>query len=419
MVEYSLLKALLVKENYEKYRHILSLEHLKEFNPTLLRLFIALDSWYGTPGATTLSLDELQLQTLAHFPALKDTDKEELQSLCETISSVDISQTIVTNLLESHLEQAIATKVAKQAVLVATGKATLTSVQEILSQLPERISPAEDANEDMVTTDLSYILGENGIGSGLEWRLEALNRMLGPLQKGKFGFLFARPETGKTTFLASEIAFFAEQLKEEECVLWCNNEEDGKAVQLRIIQAVFGVEFKVIKSDVETFNDLYKKRIGTRIRLYDSAGMSRKSIEKKCEQFNPKLIVLDQIDKIHGFEGDRYDLKMKAIYQWARELSKKYGPVIAVCQAGGTAEGKKWLDMTDVDSSHTAKQGEADWILGIGKVADSGLEFVRYLHASKNKLPEGPRTVSALRHGKLQVVINPAIARYEDSIKWD
>ena len=53
---------------------------------------------------------------------------------------------------------------------------------------------------------------------GLRWRLGSLNRMLGSLRKGDFGFIFARPETGKTTFLASEVTNFATQL--EQPILW-------------------------------------------------------------------------------------------------------------------------------------------------------------------------------------------------------
>jgi hypothetical protein len=131
------------------------------------------------------------------------------------------------------------------------------------------------------------------------------------------------------------------------------------------------------------------------------------------------MIVFDQIDKIHGFDAERYDLKMKTIYQWARELSKTYGPVIGVCQAGGTAEGKRYLSMNDVDSSHTAKQGEADFMLGIGTTNNQGEEYIRYLSACKNKLQGDEDTKSELRHGQVQVNIFPETARYGDIMKWN
>ena len=119
------------------------------------------------------------------------------------------------------------------------------------------------------------------------------------------------------------------------------------------------------------------------------------------------------MDKIKGFKADRNDLELKAIYQWAREIAKKYAPVIAVSQAGGDAEGKLWLTMDMVDGSKTAKQGEADWILGIGKEQDN-TSRIRYLNISKNKLLGDSDTLPDMRHGTAQVIIKPEVARYED-----
>jgi hypothetical protein len=108
-------------------------------------------------------------------------------------------------------------------------------------------------------------------------------------------------------------------------------------------------------------------------------------------------------------------LQLKALYQWARELAKTYAPVIAVSQAGGTAENKLWLTMDDVDSSKTAKQGEADFIIGIGKESDN-TSNARYLNISKNKLIGDKDTLPDLRHGNQTVMIKPDVARYEDMI---
>jgi hypothetical protein len=165
--------------------------------------------------------------------------------------------------------------------------------------------------------------------------------------------------------------------------------------------------------NIQHNKDKFQNLTGGRIKIYDDAGMSRRSVEARCKELNPSLIILDQIDKIKGFDADRYDLQMKAIYQWARELSKRYGPVIAICQAGGTGEGKKWLSMIDVDSSHTSKQGEADYIVGIGKSHEEGMQEVRFLNISKNKLMGDEDTLPDLRHGKAEVLIKAQIARYE------
>jgi hypothetical protein len=123
---------------------------------------------------------------------------------------------------------------------------------------------------------------------------------------------------------------------------------------------------------------------------------------------------MDQIDKIRGFEQDRNDLMLGSLYQWAREIAKQYAPVIAICQASGEGEGVRWLDMSHVANAKTSKQAEADWILGIGKSNDEGMEYIRYLNISKNKLVGDDDTLSDRRHGRMEVLIRPDIARYED-----
>lgn len=120
------------------------------------------------------------------------------------------------------------------------------------------------------------------------------------------------------------------------------------------------------------------------------------------------------MDKVKGFSADRDDLVQGAIYVWGRELAKTYCPVIGVCQADGSAEGERWLYMNHVANAKTAKQAEADFIVGIGKSHDAGYDYVRFLNIAKNKLVGDPDTDPSMKHAKLEVIIRPEIARYED-----
>jgi replicative DNA helicase len=266
-----------------------------------------------------------------------------------------------------------------------------------------------------VTDDLEELHAENIAKFGLRWRLKSLNKMLGSLRKGDFGFLFARPETGKTTFLASEVSYFASQLRDEDGpILWFNNEEDGKKVQIRIFQATLGFHLRDLFADLRKSNEIYREIVRGKIKIIDSATTSKSDVERICKAMCPSLILFDQIDKIRGFDGDREDLKLGSIYQWARELAKTYCPVIGVTQADGSAEGKKWLTMENVANAKTAKQAEADWILGIGATHQDGFEYIRHLHASKNKLTGDEDSDPNMRHGKVDCIIVPEIARYKD-----
>jgi replicative DNA helicase len=225
----------------------------------------------------------------------------------------------------------------------------------------------------------------------------------------------ARPETGKTTFLSSEVSYMAEQLPEGAGpILWFNNEEQGDKVQTRCYQASLGLPLAELMSNRPLNTERYLSNNGGQIKIHDNSEIHRNRVEAICRSLNPSLIIFDQLDKIKGFAADREDLRLGAIYIWARELAKKYCPVIGVCQADGTAEGVKWLTMDHVANAKTSKQAEADFILGIGCIHDPAFEFVRFFNISKNKLQGDEDTDPKLRHGRFECLIRPEVARYED-----
>ena len=138
-----------------------------------------------------------------------------------------------------------------------------------------------------VTDDLEVLYDESIKIPGLRWRLQTLNRMLGSLRRGDFGFIFARPETGKTTFLASEVSNFAQQLharmanNDEEHVgpiLWFNNEEQGDKVYLRVYQAYFGITLEELLSNIPKYNKLFQEQTKGRFKLVDRATLTKKEV---------------------------------------------------------------------------------------------------------------------------------------------
>ena len=143
-----------------------------------------------------------------------------------------------------------------------------------------------------------------------------------------------------------------------------------------------------------------------------------RDVEQVVKRLSPGLVIYDQIDKIKGFQNDREDLRLGSIYQWARELAKGSHAAIGVCQADGTAEGVRYLTMEHVANAKTAKQAEADWILGIGRTHDNDGEYIRYFNISKNKLVGDDDSLPELRHGKFEVIIEPTLARYKDVIDY-
>jgi replicative DNA helicase len=333
------------------------------------------------------------------------------------LEAIDVSAHSVHSLIQSIRIGKILRELSLISYDAAESRTDVSKVLESITRLNEATkdtgaNDGDAASFEFITDDLNVLVDDSINKPGLRWRLNTLNRMLGSLRPGDFGFLFARPETGKTTFLASEVTHMAMQTSDP--ILWLNNEEQGNKVMLRCYQAALGLSMTELFRDLAGNKKKFYELTHGNIKLYDSGHIHKKQIEHMCKKLKPALIVVDQIDKIQGFDSDREDLRLGAIYQWFRELAKTYGAVMAVCQADGSGEGQKWLSMANVANAKTAKQAEADWILGIGKIHEVGFDQIRYLHASKNKLIGDTDSDPEQRHGRLEVVIEPDIARYRD-----
>lgn len=390
------------------------MRHMEAVYKELFYIYLCLKECHElTP--VNISLASLQAYFFQRFP---DADKEIYLGLFRTLSEKTLDPGIGVAMLQQLKARRTAHMLSEQAFRFSTGLAELTAVEKAIQEFSS--APAESDEFKFVSDDLDLILNRTVLTPGLRWSLDFLNKSLGSLRKGDFGFLFARPETGKTTLLASEVSHMLKQLKDGDGpILWFNNEEVGEKVMLRMYQAYFGVRLEVILSNRAKYRDEFLRQVQGRFLLMDDAQLDKQTVERVLKRFNASLIIYDQIDKIKGFAADRDDLRLGSIYQWARELAKQYAPSIGVCQADGTAEGQRWLTMEHVANAKTSKQAEADWILAIGKSHTEGAEFIRYLSICKNKLLGDTDSLEHLRHGRSEVLIVPEISRYKDIIKYE
>ena len=411
MVEMQIIKLFCEdKELFTKYYKYVNINYIKINYDNIYKLFITINNYYTKySNSNNINKEELEVIYNSNY-LLKDSERKELQKLLEDLYVLEVNKEIVIELLEEHRRRSLAGDVAKLALDVEDGKTPVKDLLELFNKFEHQEVEADEPT--FVEMDLEKLYDSQVATPGLRWRVDWLNKSLGSLRRGDFGFIFARPETGKTTFLASEVTNMVSQTEGD--ILWFNNEEQGNKVAIRCYQASCGVTVDYLFDQRDRYQRQYLSTGGDRIKILDFEDSSSKArIEAVLKATKPALIIFDQIDKIKGFKGDRNDLELKAIYQWAREIAKTYAPVIAVSQASGEAEGKLWLTMDMVDGSKTAKQGEADWILGIGKEQDN-TSRLRYFNICKNKLLGDTDTLPDLRHGSTQVLIKPEIARYED-----
>jgi len=375
-----------------------------DFPEELQNIYRAVEGFHKTSDGDISVLD---LAGLLYTP--NPARMEVINTSLDTLEKVVPNEELTLDLINKIKRTKVLRELSLAAYEAAEGRKTYESVQEVLSQLDK---PDVEEEDDFVEEGLSDLIEQTYKQPGLRWRMDCLNKSLGSLRQGDFGFVFARPETGKTTFLASEVSFMAEQT--DRPVIWFNNEEGGKKVKIRVYQGSLGVELDQLAVDPDGKEKEYLARTGNRIKIVDRKAITKTFVENILKKYKPALVLFDQIDKIIGFKADREDLMLGAIYQWARELAKQYCPIIGICQSDGTGENVRYLTMSHVANSKTAKQAEADWILGIGCIHDTGWEEIRFLNISKNKLQGDIDTDPKLRHGRFEVLIQPSIARYKD-----
>jgi KaiC/GvpD/RAD55 family RecA-like ATPase len=414
--ERDLVVPLLRKDFYGTYFSFIDLNHIKDNYKELYYLYLAVKALHEEYPEKDFDIPTLQAYFFLKYP---DADAGLYNELFDTLSETTLDPEITAGLLKQIKRRQTALALSESALKFATGHGKMEAVLDLAKFLEEE--RVDDLDEiEVVSDDLDFLLENTVQKPGLRWRLTCLNRSLGSLRKGNFGFLFARPETGKTTFLASECSHMLTQLTEESGpIVWFNNEQVGEEVMLRMYQGYFGVTLEQLMANRRKYAERWKTEVAGRFKLIDDANIDRARVEKICKQLKPSLVIFDQIDKIKSFAADREDLRLGAIYVWARELAKTYCPVIGVCQADGTAENQKWLTMEHVSNAKTSKQAEADWILGIGKIHAEGADNTRYLNISKNKLLGDSDTLADLRHGRFETYIEQEKARYIDVVKYD
>lgn len=397
-------------------------DHVKKHNvsPITLEMFDVLgEYWDNYPARTDIDYREFRtFFFIVKGKKIKDPAAYEaaFDNLKDGLSS---PPPIVKDILSKLIEVDYATQVHQICNDIAVGRGgDLLDVEPLLATYKKEIGASVERDDVFVKPSLDYLAGTVATG-GLNWRLKELNVSLGPLRKGDFIIVAARPETGKTTFTASEASHMMTQLQPDEHVIWINNEEASDKVMMRVIQAFHQVTSSDLFAHPKEYEEEFITAGGERFLILDddSGIKSVNKIATLFKEFKPGLIIFDQLDKVHGFSQEaREDLRIGKLYEWARDVAKEYCPVIAISQVDGTGEGEKWIQMNQLRGSKTDKIGEADAIITIGKSNEPGMDLQRFIHVPKNKLFGGTDTLEAHRHGCFEVEIEPAKARYVS--KW-
>ena len=382
-----------------------------------------MDKYYKTfPSVTTINWEPFTAFLIADQSKRLTDDSIVKLRMTLTKAKTFVPHHAHEEVIKTLIELDYLAQIMEECEKVKEGSSDLEHVHILATDALKNVERYIEKDELFVSADLSSI-ADRISSTGYEWRLDVLNRSLGPLRNGNFVIVAARVEVGKTTFLASEVSYIAQQLPKDRPVVWVNNEEESSVVFFRIVQAALGVESKEMIADSKAAMIAYTALMGgdkDKIRVTKDTNHVR-DLETLFREINPGLIVFDQLDKVAGFkESEREDITLGKIYKWARELARTYGPVIAASQLSATAVDLKdppFIGMDALRGSKTDKPGEADAVITLGKYKEPKTpeeEMIRTINVPKNKLPGGgTKQMESERHGQYLVTIDPIRARFE------
>lgn len=255
----------------------------------------------------------------------------------------------------------------------------------------------------LVEPDIEAQLLEDQDDSGLRWQLPELNAHMRPLRVADFIIWAGRPGRGKTSGLVGETIGMPAQFDEYygpdsgREMIWLNNEGKGNRIWRRMVQSALNAsnEELIAYSNAgvmwDKFNEVtHGGRSDNRIRVLDIHRFYNSEVEDTLARFRPGLIVFDMVDNVKfrgaSMSGDRTDLTLEAMYQWARELAVVFDcPVIATSQSSVDASDVQFPKDHMLKDSKTGKQGACDGIIFMGTSKEGG-ENERYISVAKSKL---------------------------------
>ena len=403
-LETTILKGLLDKDRYGIYRPFIDDKIVLPSKEHQL-ILKAIDEEHDRQQIENIRIEDINAKVGLHV-----NGHAALPDILAEFQTTDNSAHVFDEVFETLKKRNLANAIALKAINVTEGRETFEELIDFVDEnKTTKLASTDDVN--IISMDITTYTEEEDGKDMLHWRMQWLNKALGPLRKGNLGHVFAVPETGKTAFWISEITHMAKNTQKPLIVFF--NEEDGKEVVYRMYSSALGIPYKQIVNNKRVYAKQFMEAGGNNIIFVDEAPLRMGMMEKVVAKYKPALVVIDNADKVATKAAERRDLEIHNVYKWARELAKEYCPVITVAHADASAYGCKYLDESMMANSKVGKPAEMDFIIGIGR--EDGESVARYLSLPKNKLRGDKDTVDQLRHGRWPVALQSELSRFTDT----
>jgi hypothetical protein len=379
-----ILSACLTRGNYDECKRILGDSFARSFSPAAKITAELLEDFYARDEAAA----SCGIDVLLDRAKKKEFAPKHLEALESFIRGLDGSVSVPNLLhdLRQHQRFRVGDKLAGLLANRAEGKEVDALIEEYTELGDEDATTNDDEGEVFSNVSVLALLeGQFGAGTGtIPFALDVLNeRTGGGFRAGHHVLVFARPEVGKSLFVIDQTCFWIESGYR---VLFIENEDPIADTTMRVMGRLCRRTREEIFAHPDLAQDVLDRRGYSNFVGVSLSPGNYKSIGKLVDDHRPDIVVLNQIRNIDVGDDNRVQALEKAAIG-ARNLGKKQGVrVVSVTQAGDSATGKAFLDMSDIDSSKTGIPGATDLIIGLGGT-DEDIRFgFRHGSLPKNKL---------------------------------
>ena len=383
----SLLKSLLTSDFYTQNKGMVK---TSIFDDTYSKLYKTIEDAHCSYNQDLSAADISAIWAVNNATATRAEHEIFQDALTEVDAATPVSLPIAKDVIEKLWMQETFREIAQLSLNASEGST------EIISKIYERIEQVkqglvyEDDLGDPVTDDIHELLASASDASRWPFNIETLSRNVLGIGPSEFAVVFARPETGKSSFGVSLAAAPGGWCQQGARVLMMGNEETMKRTRLRAIQAWNGWSPKEVASRPDEAAARFSA-IKDRFIMKDIQEWDFTKVDRYITRFKPDIVIIDQLDKVNidGTYNSSHE-KLREVYRRAREMAKRHEcALVAVSQASADADGRTRLDFSMMENSKTGKAAEADLIIGIGKhgqTDDGEPDTMRFLNISKNKL---------------------------------
>lgn len=266
---------------------------------------------------------------------------------------------------------------------------------------------------DCVDDDVLDIMQEMGEDRGFKFRLLCLQEAVRGLQLGDSIAVGARPDAGKTSFIADNLTYMAEQAHRMfpgRPILWFNNEGPGKNIIPRLYSAALRKNLTELieLGKAGKLKGMYADALGAPpniIRVKDMHGANLAKAEQVIEAMRPCIVVWDMLANFKlaavGDGNSNKASQVEQLWQEVREMAVRQEFLsIATVQVSADGKDDMFPSLDALKDSKTGIQGATEVVIMIGKVDDPQLEARRGISTPKNKrqVPGRPGNLRAQVH---------------------